>query len=166
MDGETVSHSAFEVFRPSPEHGAEAAALFRASIIRLCVRDHRNDPDILRAWTENKTPEHMASVFADPSTSWHVVRHRPSGALAGVGELGPDGRIVAVYVHPDAVRQGVGRLLLATLEREAAATGQRVVTLESTATGRAFYRAHGYEDIGPPQDCFGVPAQPMRKVLA
>jgi len=165
MDNRPARADAFEVIRPGPEHGAEAACLFCESIVQLCGRDHRDDPDILRAWTGNKTAEHMATIFGDPSKCWYAVRHRPSGALAGVGELGPEGHILAIYVHPDWAHRGVGTLLLATLEAAATTAGQRVVTLESTATGHGFYAAHGYADAGPAQDFFGVAAQPMRKVL-
>ncbi|MBB4266420.1 GNAT family N-acetyltransferase [Roseospira visakhapatnamensis] len=164
---ETPRHDGpFEIIAPCATDAPEVSVLWCASIERLCVRDHQGRPDILRAWTENKTPEHLSAAFTDPTLTWRAARHGPSGAIAGVGLLGPEGIIRAVYVHPAFVGQGVGGLLLQILERAAIAAGHDAVTLESTETGHGFYQAHGYVQTGPAVGCFGVPARPMRKALS
>ena len=142
----------------------DRAALWRQSIERLCLRDHRNDPAIVAAWTTNKTTEGLAAAFTEPDLSWRIAR-TPQDQIAGVGLLGPDGTIRAVYVHPDHVARGVGSSLLFALEEIARAAGQRVLSLESTATAHDFYRRHGFNDAGPAVEWNGMRAQPMEKPI-
>ena len=52
--------------------------------------------------------------------------------------------IRAVYVHPKAGRQGVGRALLRRLETEAQEQGVTTLHLESSLNAQAFYAAQGY----------------------
>ena len=74
-------------------------------------------------------------------------------------------RLALCYVVPDALHQGTGRALLTAVEDGAEAAGVSVVVLESTRTGEAFYRRHGYEPIGAVQTWAGLQAQPMCKRL-
>lgn len=59
------------------------------------------------------------------------------------------GTINAVYVSPDAVRQGVGSELLARLESEVASAGTTQARLNATLNAADFYERHGYENGGP-----------------
>jgi GNAT superfamily N-acetyltransferase len=135
------------------------------SIRELCTNDHRNEPEIIAAWTRNKTPEKLAEGLEDRKLSWFVAVVDPSQAIAGIGMVGSDGTIRAIYVHPEYVNRGVGSLLLRAIEKETTHQGHAALRLESTATAHSFYRKRGFLDSGPAVDRFGVSAQPMEKKL-
>lgn len=57
-------------------------------------------------------------------------------------------RISAAYVHPQFVRQGIGRRLLRALEQIAIAHNIRTLRVAASLTARPFYQTHGYQVIG------------------
>jgi GNAT superfamily N-acetyltransferase len=85
--------------------------------------------------------------------------------------LDPDrdaARIRAFFVHPSFARRGIGRILLARCESEAAANGFRTAELMATLTGAHLYRQCGYvgtEQIEYPVGEVNVRFIPMRKSL-
>jgi len=56
-------------------------------------------------------------------------------------------RIRAMYTHPDFVRRGVGRSILARCEGEAVSHGFRRLELAATMAGIPLYRACGYSEV-------------------
>lgn len=76
-------------------------------------------------------------------------------------------KIRAMYTHPDYVRRGIGRFLLAAGENAARAEGFKAIEMGSTAPGRPLYEACGYhfvEDLSQPaEDGTIVPILRMRK---
>ena len=56
-------------------------------------------------------------------------------------------RVRAMYTHPDFVRRGVGRLILAQCERAASGEGFQRLELVATMSGEPLYRAAGYEAL-------------------
>jgi GNAT superfamily N-acetyltransferase len=76
------------------------------------------------------------------------------GADAGPGRepelLDPDvdaAKVRAIFVHPDFARQGLGSLILATVEDAARASGFSRFEMGSTLTGVPLYRLKGYVEI-------------------
>jgi GNAT superfamily N-acetyltransferase len=128
----------------------------RASIAELCVPDHRNDPDILRRWLGNKTPEHFEAWLIDRGISLLVAVE--DGAIIAVGSIRNDGEILLNYVAPAARFRGASTALLKALERRAAERGNSQCKLVSTETAHRFYRARGYTDIGTSESMFGTSA--------
>lgn len=53
-------------------------------------------------------------------------------------------KVRAIFVHPDFARQGLGSLILATVEDAALAAGFRRFEMGSTLTGVQLYRLKGY----------------------
>ena len=79
-------------------------------------------------------------------------------------------RIRAMYTHPDHVRQGVGKLVLALCESAAADAGFARVEMMATLAGEKLYSACGYAPIerveAGPIDGVTVPMIRMSKSLA
>ena len=62
-------------------------------------------------------------------------------------------KVRAIFVHPEFARQGLGSLILATVEEAARAAGFRRYEMGSTLTGVPLYRLKGYVEI----ERIGVP---------
>jgi GNAT superfamily N-acetyltransferase len=62
-------------------------------------------------------------------------------------------KVRAIFVHPDFARRGLGTLILARVEAEAAAAGFRRYEMGSTLTGVPLYRLKGYVEV----ERIGVP---------
>lgn len=56
-------------------------------------------------------------------------------------------KVRAIFVHPEFARQGLGSLILATVEDAARAAGFRRFEMGSTLTGVPLYRLKGYVDV-------------------
>lgn len=56
-------------------------------------------------------------------------------------------RVRAMFVHPRAARQGLGRRILSACEDEARAAGFRKVVLLAMLSGEAMYLACGYKPV-------------------
>jgi GNAT superfamily N-acetyltransferase len=77
-------------------------------------------------------------------------------------------RVRRMYTHPDQVRRGVGRLILALCEAAARQEGFSRMELMATKSGEPLYRACGYEPVEHLEDDRGgvaVPLVRMRKEL-
>ncbi len=56
-------------------------------------------------------------------------------------------KVRAIFVHPDYARRGLGSLILARVEAEAAAAGFRRFEMGSTLTGVPLYKLKGYVEV-------------------
>lgn len=77
-------------------------------------------------------------------------------------------RIRAMYTHPNHIRKGVGRLIIALCEEAAKAEGFTKMELVATLSGEPLYRACGfvaYEEIVDDRGGTGVPLLRMKKAL-
>lgn len=131
-----------------------ACNVLRRSISECCVLDHRNDDAILNAWLGNKTPQMVASWFSSP-TNFSLVAVI-DGEVAGVALLTGAGKLALCYLLPEARGKGAGRALLARMEEQACSWGVKALQLHSTASGAAFFAAHGYVDAGKVRSPYGV----------
>jgi len=83
------------------------------------------------------------------------------GNIAGfiLTELAPDeGHIITLDVLEDYRRQGVGALLLASAEKEAASRGGKRLVLETATTNKAaiaLWKKHGYRQLGIIESYYG-----------
>lgn len=117
-------------------------AIHLAAIRQICARDYT--PAQIAAWAE---PAPLAR-YRDAIAAHPFLVAELDGALAGFAELELTTREVrAVYVHPRQLRRGVGRALLAELERLARDAGLHELRLDSSLSAAAFYRAAGYEPL-------------------
>jgi GNAT superfamily N-acetyltransferase len=148
----------------APDDAVAACHFLRESIARLCVADHRNDPEILKAWLTNKTPEIVAAWAAQKGSS--LLLAVDGDAILAVGSVTDAGKITLNYVAPVARFRGVSRALLSALEARAVERGNSRCTLTSTETAHRFYQSAGYRDDGAPTGKFGTNSgYPMSKEI-
>jgi GNAT superfamily N-acetyltransferase len=143
-----------EVREARMEDADAAVEVVRASIERLCVADHRNDPDTLARWLANKTPQYFRTWIANPENYCVVATEREE--VLGVGLLRQDGEVVLFYLRPGTQRRGIGTSICRVLERQASSWDLRKLHLGSTFMAQSFYRAQGYRPTGPAQTVFGT----------
>ena len=76
----------------------------------------------------------------------------------------------SVYVRGSAARQGVGSALLRLAEAHAVEHGARIIEIQASLAGVAFYKAHGFEERGQGEAVLttgrSMPCVFMRKRLA
>jgi GNAT superfamily N-acetyltransferase len=142
---------------------ADICRVVRASIIELCLADHRCDPAILAGWLTNKTPENVSAWLANPNNINLVAVDRD--IVVGAGCVTVSGQILLNYVCPSARFRGVSSALLADREASARQRGNRRCVLESTATAHRFYLRRGYRDQDAPGGRHGLTTFPMTKEL-
>lgn len=152
--------------RSAVENDAEAAtSVIRRSITKLCIDDHKNDPEVLRGWLANKTPEMFLRWLSEPQNAL-MVAETSERRLTAVGAYTRDGEITLNYVDPDFRFSGVSTRLLQAMEAALSQAGIKEVKLSSSTTAHTFYLSRGYEDNGPPSPWRGASlAWPMLKTL-
>ncbi len=142
------------------DDAAAMSAVLVASITELCVADHKNNPEALKSWLANKTPEGVARWFGSPGSTLLVAER--GGEIAAVGSYNSDRMILLNYVSPRHRLAGVTKAMLSEMETR---LGPGEARLESSQTARHFYLAQGWVADGPPEPHQFVPGYPMRKML-
>src|ERR1700742_2802653 len=137
-----------------PSDAPAACEVMRRSIAELCIADHHNDPEILRRWLANKTPEIVGGWITNTNISMLLAVE--GYAVLAVGSVTDAGEVQLNYVSPDARFRGVSRALMQALEARAREKGVKTCKLISTETAHRFYRAIGYVDDGTPGGKFGT----------
>ncbi len=117
----------------------QMAIVHKASIEGLCAASYRAED--IAAWVSVISPEIYNSAIAEKVT----LVAEENDQILGLGILNIIGReIDAVYIHPSVKGRGVGKAILAELERLALAEGAEAVTLRSTINALGFYEHYGY----------------------
>lgn len=96
----------------------------------------------------------------------HVLARDVDGAAIGTGRLAPDGKLGRMAVLPAWRDRGVGAAMLAALVAQARDAGLAAVTLHAQVEALAFYRRHGFVEIGERFVEAGIAHQAMRRLLA
>ncbi|MFB6140002.1 MAG: GNAT family N-acetyltransferase [Halosimplex sp.] len=126
------------------------------------------DERAVAAWAD-RGDDHSLEGLDGPDTYWAVAErdgHSEIDAddgvpVSGFGrlDLAPEerdgdeertdgaGEVVAVYVHPDRARSGVGSAVLAHLEGYARGAGLAELSLTASLNAVAFYERAGYERV-------------------
>lgn len=147
--------------KATPTDAQAACTVLRRSITECCFEDHHNNPELLSAWLQNKTPENVSGWFAS-NESFSVVALLDE-QIVGVGLLTKNGNLALCYVLPEVRFTGVGKALLRAMESHAVQAGLSEIHLSSTATAKAFYLRNGFMQNGPPEVEFGIRAFPLIK---
>jgi len=113
-----------------------------ASIQTLCARSYTSEQ--IAAWTEGKRPE----MYRPPAPDHFIRVAEQNEQLVGFGHLAVGrGVIVAVYVHPDHIGFGYGRIIVDDLLHLARQHGLTEVTLHSSLNAEAFYARCGFSRV-------------------
>lgn len=147
--------------KATPMDAQAPCIVLRRSITECCFEDHHNNPELLSAWLQNKTPESVSDCFAS-NENFSVVAVS-GGQVMGVGLLTNNGNLALCYVLPEVRFTGVGKALLRAMESHAVQAGISEIHLSSTATAKAFYLRNGFVQSGPHEVEFGIQAFPLVK---
>ncbi len=129
--------------RATQEDLPKIAAVHRASILGLCTQHYSVFQ--LTQWTDALRPEGYAALLGRRE----FLVAEQDGELYGFGVLDLDGSLInAIYVSPNAVRRGVGRRLLESMETIARQQGATRLQLSSTLNAVPFYERFGYLQQG------------------
>jgi GNAT superfamily N-acetyltransferase len=113
------------------------------SIRVVCSADY--SPQQIEAWAGPKRPQDYIDYMLQGVAMFVA---ESGGEIVAFASLAGD-EVKAVYVSPRTQRMGIGRALLATLEREAIHRGITTIKLESTITAQGFYESQGFAQIAP-----------------
>jgi GNAT superfamily N-acetyltransferase len=114
-------------------------ATHKASFITLCATHYPRE--VLQRFFANKTIEGYYPAI-DRGEMFVCER---STAIAGFGHAVP-GEVEAVFVHPDAIRQGVGTALLKHAIQCARNGHSGPIRVVATLNAQPFYEKHGFSE--------------------
>ena len=144
------------------KHAQAICETVRRSIRDLCVSDHKNDPVLLDAWLDGKTPERVRQWLLNRANDMIIAKL--DGQIVGAG-CARGSEVILNYVLPEARFRGVSKALLMALEDRIRERGGERVTLESTTTALQFYQSRGYRQRAEQTHKFGIVTWPLMKEL-
>ena len=139
-------------FRDATESDADSIWRVHTSSIKELCSGHYSAEKI-SSWVERQRKERYAQLIAREDD--FVVAEDADGQIVAFGHLGPcndserfspqaNFEVFGFYVSPKVQRQGVGRRLMAELERRAIAQGCVGLGVYSTLNATPFYEACGF----------------------
>ena len=130
--------------RPARTKDLDAIAnIFTTSVRTLGSADYTNEQieAIIACFYEQ-------SYLLEIEISVGTVFVAEAESIVGFASFNEGGKAINdLFVHPDYVRQGIGTLLLSTIERVALARQVSRIWVMSSLTGRPFYKSRGYEYV-------------------
>src|SRR5690242_14042344 len=114
--------------------------LHTASVRALCAGHY--SADVIDAWLSNRAP----SGYLGPIERGALFVAERHGRVIGFGEARP-GTVIAVYVDPAEILQGVGCAILRHAVALARSEHDGPVRLEATLNARDFYERAGFREI-------------------
>src|SRR5258706_863137 len=120
------------------------------AIREVCSSHHA--PAEIEAWAGRLFP----GVHGESIRSREFFVAVEGSSTLGFGQLNlATAEVQGVYVHPAAVRRGVGSLLVAELERRARSAGLQRLHLDASLNSVSFYRYAGFQIDGDTKHAFG-----------
>lgn len=122
-----------------PADAASLAAIFVASIEQVASEDY--DVDQVAAWSSKADDE---EAFGARLAGQLTLVATIDGETAGFASLKGADHIDMLFVHPDALGQGVATTLVDALEKLAGARGAKQITVDASDTAEPFFAGRGY----------------------
>jgi putative acetyltransferase len=113
--------------------------IFRASVMDLTAEDYSEAQQ--RAWASAADDE---TGFGKKLGSQLTLVATLEGSAVGFASLASGNKIDMLYVHPAAVGQGVGAMLIDALEKLAGSRGAAKLVVDASDTARGFFEKRGY----------------------
>ncbi|MGE8326822.1 GNAT family N-acetyltransferase [Pseudomonas urmiensis] len=153
----------FEIRRATRDDAQIAFDIRRLAIRAQCIGPY-SQQDML-AWTRGSLNEWFTDLVQQ-----HFQLVCAQGRVVATGMLDvEEGEIGAIFVHPEFMGRGIGRLLIEHLEGLALEANLAQIKLDATLNAVAFYRACGF--VGEQRSIYQSPSGlqlacvPMLKVL-
>jgi putative acetyltransferase len=122
-----------------PDDAPLLAEIFRASVVDLTGDDYTEAQQ--QAWASAADD---GAAFAKRLSNQLTLVASLEGSGVGFASMALGGKIDMLYVHPAAVGQGAGAMLIDALERLAAARGTEKLIVDASDTARGFFEKRGY----------------------
>lgn len=146
------------------------AELLILSVRTLCIQDYTDEQ--IEVILDLQNPELYLTSIDKAETVFVAQTDNTDKKIVGFASVSNNrGKINDLFVHPDYIRQGIGTLLIETIEQTARQRKLYWLLVTSSLTGRSFYSACGYEYIKnsvivDPKTKIQIPCVKMVKVLA
>jgi GNAT superfamily N-acetyltransferase len=152
-----------QIRKARAEDAATAWAIRNAAILSQCPGHY--PAELLAIWTDGAIDEGFVQFVEE---QFYVATVNEE--VVGTGMIDcTTGRLDAIFVRPDLMRQGIGRQMVSFLEALGRAVGLTQLTLDSTLNAAEFYRRSGFvgEAIGAYHSPRGITLDciPMTKSL-
>jgi putative acetyltransferase len=126
--------------RPATPGDCENILAAHVGAIRELCRAEYSETQ-LAGWAERLTPAGYLPAIA--KNTFLVAEY--SGRVVAFAEFAPSrGEVVAMYVHPEHARTGIGTRLFREIEQVAAASGLAAMHLSSSLSAVSFYERLGF----------------------
>lgn len=129
---------------------AQVCDVLRRSILEVCAPDYNNNQPVIDEWLSNKTEDNI-STWIQSGSAFSVVCTDEGDIVAGFGLITREGEILLIYLAPEALHKGNGKLILQKMENFASLEGLTEIRTTSSITAKAFYERNGFIQDGPPQ---------------
>ena len=124
------------------EDAEQIARLFHETVREVNIRDYSSSQ--VRAWAPDNI--HFRNWIEVCSNRFTYVAD-DEGAIAGFGELEPNGHIDCFYCHKNYQRCGVGRQIYQAIEAKAVKLSVKRLLTEVSITAKPFFQRMGFSVI-------------------
>lgn len=137
----------YQVREAIPSVSAKACEVLRRSISEICSLDY-NDQSVIDEWLDNKTESNIKK-WIQSVNSYSVVCTN-GDLVVGFGTITLEGEVLLIYLLPEALHKGNGKLMLEAMEHRVISNGIEEIYTVSSITAKPFYERNGYTENGQP----------------
>lgn len=123
--------------------------VLRRSILEVCAPVY-NNKSVIDEWLQNKTEDNISQWIQSEST-YSVVCTDENNTIVGFGLTTLTGKILLIYLVPEALYKGNGKMMLEQMEKRLFKEGVDEIHTVSSIMAKAFYERNGFIQDGPPQ---------------
>ena len=137
----------YKVREAIPSDSAKACEVLRRSISEICSHYYKNQ-SVIDEWLANKT-ESNVKKWIQSDKSYSIVC-ASNDLIVGFGAITLEGEVSLIYLVPEALHKGNGKLMLEAMEKRIISEGINEIHTVSSITAKPFYERNGYIKNGEP----------------